>query len=253
MVTAAFPLRQHPEWVRGPAHLEGDEVVLREGAAERYLTDESEHRLQLLMDLTSLRDCKPQDVVRFVNRHGLLWHGPKDVGSGKCRESLADWRGEVSHLWLTISFYLILKLAQEIGTARPVRNYLQRLRDPDLDFFYARIPDDDRECLETVSLLLAERITRGMEGCSWTLVAACTLSRDGVREGGPMDFLFGEDPPNLVAAAYAQLAHLLVNKVPVNTCGGCGIMFIPKRAGQKYCSQRCSNRLRKARQRAKEN
>ena len=101
-------------------------------------------------------------------------------------------------------------------------------------------------------MLLAERITREMEGCSWTLVSACSLSRDGVKVGGPTEFLFGEDPPNLVAAACAQLATLIAKKVSFTKCEGCGKLFTPKHASQKYCGKRCSDRVRKAKQRAKE-
>ena len=143
-----------------------------------------------------------------------------------------------------------LKLAQEVGTAKPVRNLLRRLRD--MDFFYAPISDNDVECLEWVSLLIAERITRGLEDCNWTLVAECTLAREGVQEGGAGDFVFGEDPQNLVAAAYAQLASLIANKVAFSECKGCGKLFTSEHGSMKFCSKRCGNRVRKARQRAKE-
>lgn len=249
MVSAEFPLRQHPQWMKGPARIEDDEIVLETEAAETYVLSESEHRERLLMDLAALRDCETRDVVRFVGRHGLLWHGPKDIG-GECRESLIEWRGAVRHLWVTVGLYLTLDLAEEVGEARPVRKYLQDLRG--LGFFHARISDNDRECKETASVVLAERITGGMEGCSWTLVAACTLSREGIKEGGPMDFLFGEDPPSLVSAAYAQFASLIVNRVPFSECEGCGVLFIPEHGSQRYCSKRCSNRARKAKQRARE-
>jgi predicted nucleic acid-binding Zn ribbon protein len=252
MGTDAFRLRQHPEWVRGPAYVEGDEIILYEAAAERYFTDESEHRQRLLMNLIELRDCEPQDVVSFVYHHGLLWHGPEQLGSGECRESLTEWRVAVGNLWVTIGLYLTLNGAWEAGTAKPVREYLKRLRDPDIDLFYERIPDNDRQCLEAASTLLAERITRGMEGCSWTLVAACSLWREGVQEGGPMDFLLGDDPPDLVAAAYAQLAQRLAKKAPFEECEGCGKTFTPEHGRQRYCSKRCNNRARKARQRARE-
>jgi predicted nucleic acid-binding Zn ribbon protein len=251
MSADSFRLRQHPEWVRGQASIEGDEIVLNEAVAERYLTDEYEHRQRLLMDLIALRDCEPQDVVIFVYRHGLLWHGPDHVVSGECREALTEWRVAVRHLWVTIGFYLTLNVAWEAGSAKPVRKYLQRLRDPDIDLFYARLPDNDRQVLEIASTLLAERITRGMEGCNWTFVAACSLRRESVQEGGPMDFLFGEDPSDLVAAAYAQLASLIANKVPLSECEGCGKTFIPKHGRKRYCTKRCSDRVRKARQRAK--
>jgi predicted nucleic acid-binding Zn ribbon protein len=136
------------------------------------------------------------------------------------------------------------------GTEGPSHALLQMLRD--LDIFYAPIPDNDRKCLETVSLLLAERITRGVEGCSGTLVAACSLSRRGVKEGGPMEFFFGEDPPNLIAAGYTQFASLIANKVPFEQCEGCGTLFTPKHGKQRYCSKQCSDRTRQRRRRPKE-
>jgi len=251
MVSFEFPLNQHPDWVRGHAHIEGDNIVLDKESAEEYSILHSGHRPTLLADLTNLRGCEPRDVRGFVSRHGLLRHGPKDLRSGTCQELLSDWRHEVNHLRLSIYFWLSLKLAQETGTAQPVRNFLRRLRDPDIDLFYAPIPDNDQDCLETVSALLAERITDGMKGCSWTLIAECTLAREGVPEGGATDFAFGEDPPSLVAAAYVQLASLIANKSPFRECEGCGKLFTPQHGSQKFCGKRCGNRVRKARQRGK--
>lgn len=73
-----------------------------------------------------------------------------------------------------------------------------------------------------------------------------------MKEGGPNDFLFGEDPPNLVAAAYAQLASLIASKIPFNECEGGGKLFTAKHGSQTYCGKRCGDRVRKAKQRAKE-
>ena len=252
MVSSEFPLNQHPYWVAGHSHIEGDNIILDKESAEEYSIVHSERRPALLADLANLRGCEPRDVVGFVGRHGLLWHGPEELRGGTCLELLSDWRHEVYHLRLTIHFWLLLKLAQETGTAQPVRNFLRRLREPDIDHFYAPIPDNDEDCLETVSLLLAERITDGMKGCSWTLVAECTLAREGVPEVGATDFAFGEDPPSLVAAAYVQVATRIANKVAFCECEGCGTLFTPGHSSQKFCNPRCNARMRKARQRAKE-
>jgi len=65
-------------------------------------------------------------------------------------------------------------------------------------------------------------------------------------------FLLGDDSPNLEAAAYAQLATLIANKVPFHECEGCETMFTPTHGRQRYCTPQCSKRTRKARQRAKE-
>jgi predicted nucleic acid-binding Zn ribbon protein len=216
---------------------------LDEKVAERYLTDESEHREQLLQDLTALSGREPQGAVNFVSRHGLLWHGPEDLGSGECRESLLEWRKVATDLLILIGLYM------NLDNAESMRRYLRTLRD--VDIFWAPIPGDDQLCLEYASIELARGITEGLHGCSWTLTAACTLKRDGVKVGGPEDFLFGEDSPNLVAAAYAQLASVIVNKFPFSECEGCGKLFTPEHGRQRYCSKRCSNRMRKARERAK--
>jgi predicted nucleic acid-binding Zn ribbon protein len=244
MATDAISLKQYPEWVRGPAHIDGDEVVLNEEAAEKYLVDESEHREQLLHDLTALSEYDPQGVVNFVRRHGLLWHGPEHLGGGECRESLTYWQAAAWDLRILIGLYIRLQDAESM------RKYLRSLRDGKI--FWTPIPDDNQLCLEYASIELARGITQGLEGCSWTLTAGCTLKRDGVKVGGPTDFLFGDDPPNLEAAAYAQLASRIVNKAPFNECEGCGTLFTPEHGSQRYCSQRCGNRARKARQRARE-
>ena len=249
MTTALFDQwQQHSKWMRGPARIEGDEVVLDDEVAETYLTDESEHRQRLLMDLYNLGDCDPLVVVTFVRHHGLLWHGPMGPGGSECRESLADWRAEVKHLRVTVGMYVTLKVADEVGRAKPARDYLRYLRD--LDLFYALIPDNDQECLESVSTLLAERITRGMEGCSWTLIEASSLSRGGVKEGGLMDFFFGENPPNLIAAAYTQLASVIANKIPFGVCEGCGKLFTRKHGNKRYCITDCNVSIRQRRSRA---
>jgi hypothetical protein len=243
MAADAISLKQYPMWVRGQAHIDGDEIILDEETAERYLIDESEHRKQLLQDVTALSDYDPRGAVNFVRRHGLLWHGPEHLGSAECRESLTYWRVAAWDLRILVCLYIHLEDAESM------RKYLRTLRDAGI--FWAPIPDDNQLCLEYASIELAGGITEGLNGCSWTLTAACTLKRDGVKVGGPTDFLFGDDPPNLVAGAYAQLASGIVNKISFNECEGCGTLFTPEHGGQRYCSKRCNNRVRKARQRAK--
>jgi predicted nucleic acid-binding Zn ribbon protein len=243
MSTDPISSKQYPVWARGLGHISGDEIILQEKSAERYLTDESQHRERLLQDLIELSEHNPQGALDFVKRHGLLWHGPEHLGSGQCRESLTYWRAVAWDLRILIGLYIRLDDAQSM------RKYLRTLRDGGI--FRAAIPDNDQTCLEYASIELSRGITKGLEGCSWTLTAACTLKRDGTKVGGPADFLFGDDPPHLVAAAYAQLASLIVNKIPFSECEGCGKLFTPKHGSQKYCSKQCSDRVRKVRQRAK--
>jgi hypothetical protein len=243
MGTDPINLKQYRGWARGAARIEGDEIVLDEEVAEEYFRDESDHWNQLLPDFAALRADDPQSAVGFASRHGLLWHGPEHLGSGECRESLLDWRIAATALNVFIGLYINLE------DADLMRNYLSGLRADGM--FWQRIPDDDRLCLEFASAELAGGITRGLQGCSWTITAACTLTTDGRKAGGSRDFLLGDDSPNLEAAAYAQFATLIANKAPFHECEGCGIMFSPDHGRQRYCTLQCNARVRKARQRAK--
>jgi hypothetical protein len=83
-------------------------------------------------------------------------------------------------------------------------------------------------------------------------VAACTSPSENEDESGPTDFFFRDNPHSLEAAAYAQLATLIVNRVPFARCEGCGVLFNPKHGNQTHCTPTCNDRARKARQRAKE-
>ena len=236
--------KQYREWMRGPAGVEGDSIVLDGKSAEKYLRDESEHGEQLLHDLVALSEPSPQDVLTFVGRHGLLWHGPKYVGDEECREFLTYWRAAAWDLRILIDLYI------RLDDAEAMRGYLRALRDAGL--FWAPIPDDDVQCLENASIEIARQVTEVLQGCSWTLTAACTLKRNGKKEGGPTEFRFGDDSPNLVKAAYAQFASMIVNKAPFYECEGCGRFFPVEHGNQRYCETSCSVRTRKARQRAKE-
>ena len=42
MIEVAITLVQHPEWARGPAYVEGNDVILDESRAERYLLHDPE-------------------------------------------------------------------------------------------------------------------------------------------------------------------------------------------------------------------
>jgi hypothetical protein len=69
LVEVAINLVQHPAWARGPASVEGNEVVLDGSRAERYLLHEREQVEQMAFDLAAMafhrsgRD--PQQAVAF--------------------------------------------------------------------------------------------------------------------------------------------------------------------------------------------
>ena len=251
-------------WVRGRARIDGDDIVLYGGTAEPYEIPRLEHGASLLFDLGGLgklgeivdsgEDSKTRliDAVRlkdtgraleFVEAHGLLWHGPRQVGKGEVRESLRKWLFAGLDVSINLATYASIRRSQEEDSAEAVRSYLRAQRDGG---FFKRIamPDDDDDLLEWASIQLAERISRGMAGGAPTLTAACSLSRDGVKVGGAGDFRFGYEPNSLIGAANYQLALLVSRKKLVRECAECGEMFLPTDPRQRE-HKKCGDRRRK--------
>lgn len=242
--------------------------MLPSHAAKEYAVFGSDHATKLMLDLANLanigelvkgtktfdfRLTEPERALEFAETHGLLWHGPKQVGTGELRESLRDWFVAGLELSVTMTTYSLISQSQEEGSekgsAEPVRRYLRTLRD---EGFLKRISlsDDDNELLEYVSIQLAERITRGMAECTPTFIAACGLLKDGTKVGEAVDFVFGNDPGSLVGAANYQLARLASRKKPVRWCEECGEMLVPIDPRQRY-HRKCGNRKRKREERQK--
>ena len=151
-------------------------------------------------------------------------------------------------MFVALALSTFIREAEDNDTAEPVRRFLREMRT--LWGFPARIPDNDCECMEFASTKLAELIHSGLQRCTWGFIAACNLIKNGKKAGGPGEFFFGEDPPNLVVAAYAHLAMLIVNRATFKPCAGCGKLFTPKHGNQAYCETRCQERTKKAKQRA---
>jgi hypothetical protein len=229
---------QYPHWARGPAQIIGDEIVLDENRAQPYFLYEPRELMfdfaELAADLSNL---DPRRAMAFVRRYGLLWHGAEDMGSGKCREPLRDWWIQSHMFALTADLYVRLKEAVKTGSA-------EQLRTSPLDFMKAiegGDPEDDQFCIEAASLYLAEAISFNLKGSHLGVSASLGLD---IERRGPLTFLLTQNPPNLVAAAYAQLAMAMVNRAPMVECQGCGRMFIPESGKQKYCTKSCASTSR---------
>jgi hypothetical protein len=229
---------QYPHWVRGPARIDGDEIVLDEDRAKAYFLYQP---TDLLFDLADIAadpsNLDPRRATAFVRRYGLLWHGAEDLGTGRCRESLERWWTESYALAVTTDLYARLREAVATDSAHPLRampfDFMQFIEGGD--------PEDDEFYIESASLVLAEAISLKLEGCNVGI--ASSLGVD-VEQRSPLHFLLAQNPPNLVAAAYAQLAMAMVNRIPIEECQGCGRMFIPKSGKQKYCTPTCASTTR---------
>jgi hypothetical protein len=229
---------QYPHWARGPAQIDGNEIVLDEDRAQSYFLYEP---TDLLFDLADIAadpsNLDARRAVAFVRRYGLLWHGAEGIGTGECREPLEEWWTESYKLAVTTDFYIRLRKATTMGSAEPLRT----MPFDFMKFMGGGDPEDDEFYMEAASLFLAEVISLNLEGCNVGI--ASSLGVD-VERRGPLNFLLAQHPPNLVSAAYAQLAMAMVNKAPMEECQGCGRMFSPKSGKQKYCTESCASTSR---------
>jgi ribosomal protein S27AE len=113
------------------------------------------------------------------------------------------------------------------------------------------MPSELEKPQEGMSILLGERINAGLQGSKQTFVAACSLNRDGEKVGKAGDYRYSVDPSNLVAAAYYEFASLVVTKRRFRYCAGCGHYFVAHHGNRIYCDERCWERTRKRKQRAR--
>jgi hypothetical protein len=228
MVEVAITLVQHPEWVRGPAIVEGDEIILDESRAETYWLHGSEQVEQMAFDLAAMafhrsgRD--PQQAVAFVRRYGLLWHGTDKLGSGSCREPLNNWWHEAEKLSSLLLTSVKLGEAMREGSAAPVRKYFEELG---IGF------ETDETYLMAATTIAARLINQGMQDTKW-----------GMEVIEPGELRLTHYPPNLVSAAYANLSALISKKVEFKECPGCGRVFPPASGKQKYHDEDCATRTR---------
>ena len=72
----------------------------------------------------------PQQAVVFARRYGLLWHGPDLLGTGTCREFLADWWVAAEKLSTLLLLSVWLGEAVREGSAAPVRRRFEGLGMP---------------------------------------------------------------------------------------------------------------------------
>ena len=238
--------QQYPAWVRGPAHMVNDEVVLDEGRAEPYLMRGTEDLMFDLADLAAdwnKRDTR--DVLAFARRHGLLWHGERDLGTGICREPLSGWWGESRTMAFLMQLSAELNESVRTDSGRPIRKMIGDFPE----MFGASAQEarmqwlalSDQELMHTASMRLAEAVTTKLEGTNMGLVSGAHPS---LRPNGPQIFLLSQNPPNLLAAAYVQFAQTVVSRAPIEECPGCRRRFIPRSGKQKYCTNRCASTSR---------
>jgi hypothetical protein len=224
--------RRAVRWCKGPATIDGAEVVLDEGEAAPYWMFLPS---DVVFDLAELAEV-PGMIPTFVRRYGMLWHGASDLGTNQCRELLEDWFKEIDALRATLGLYHRLGEAVDAGSSAPLRQgefawhpeFVEHATDA--DFF------------ELASLQIAYSVTARLEDCKLGLVS--TMELKNVAEPTPTAFRLSHNPPNLLTAVYERLALLVSGRATVTECPGCGRLFAPESGKQKYHSPSCASTTR---------
>jgi hypothetical protein len=182
---------------------------------------------------SSRRD--PQQVVAFVRRYGLLWHGADKLSSGECRESLEDWWLEAEKLSSVLSMSTKLGESMREGSAAPVLRLFERLVLKEALALSFDSPTAETY-LMAATTIVARLLNQELQGGQW-----------GVATAGPAELQLAYYPTNLVAAAYANIATSVSAKAEFKECPGCRRIFQPKSGRQKYHTPECATRARQRR------
>jgi hypothetical protein len=228
------------EWVRGPAQVLGDEVVLDESRAETYLLDNPEENERMAFALTALpftgQNPSPGAVKDFVRRYGLLWHGHEFLGTQQCRESTQDWATAIHQLTFAGLLYKKLMDSREDQTIMELQGFLRRY-----DQYFRHSGQNQEEYRLHAAALLRTLMNAGLWGSATTKTK--TIWSLVMDESGNLKL--GYFAPDLLTTAYASFAHLMVNKRKMKTCEGCGALFsLMGRSDQKWCKKGCGSTTR---------
>jgi predicted RNA-binding Zn-ribbon protein involved in translation (DUF1610 family) len=252
MMGMSFSTRVPRDWVRGRAHVADGEIILDAGKAETYALRQLDN---LPLDLASLDEGDPEQVVAFVRRYGLLWHGPDKLGKGtlELREYVQDWGHVVALLGNTINFYVDLRKTKKDDPRDTLR------KSTSLFFAHAFMSSlaaeenqqwTDEDYVKLGNELLSAWLDYKIRSC--TLGTVPTAEQDA--RDRPGQVLLAYHPSDLETAAYAELAMLIAGQQELRPCKGCGHWFLPTSSKNLYHAPNCSTitRQRKRRQRSRE-
>jgi hypothetical protein len=226
------PVRASINWVRGPAQIQGGEIVIV-GDPEEYWPINHQG---LAFDLAGAGD--PERLIEFVERWGLLHHGDPQ---GELREDVSKMQ-ESAHTFRTLlETYSVLQQAsrKEPGGMEALRS----LRKALALYFESPAASDD-ELKFQASRMIAWRVSKGLRNVGSGLDAASRyISPEG--ETYPEDsFLLAARPNDLLGYAYHDLAMTLARSEPARRCEECGRTFRVTHKRQKFCDERCAGRAR---------
>jgi hypothetical protein len=241
------------KWLRGPARIENDRIVLDVNKAEFY---NPMRQPDVGEELARVRNDR--EALVFTTRFGPLW----DQGTAAMINS--GWPSDSIEKTISLK---ITNLREHAGTLRRIITQVIRVRraakDPKVvkrirdtwNFVLGDRPDElkriqamsDRSILEhemeSVTLLLSSGLGGGI----------CVYDRSVIGEPNcePGQIRIGIQPSTLLDVCYLQVAFALTEGVEFLECERCRTLFQPHDGRQRFCTPTCNAKTRIDRMRIK--
>jgi hypothetical protein len=228
------------QWLRGPANLNDGWVELDRQRAHPYTPMEE---VDLMYDLAAIR--RPPDALAFVQRYGLLRHGP---GADKLRESFAEIETAALTLDTTIAWYL--RIARVVrGDTEDANNAIREMwrLAPKLGEHFDGTAKSDDELIDQATQLVAYWTNQGLIGVESKVTPSAHYTDPRGNRGEAGGFSMSAHATTLLGLAYHQLALTITMRIPLRECVECGRYFEIKDRRQRFCSPTCGSRARQRR------
>jgi hypothetical protein len=221
-------------WLRGPASIDGGNVVLDLAHAEQSWPWSNDD--QLALDLANITTG---EIPEFVACYGLLRSGP---GSERLSEPVQLWLDTAHELRAYLTMAANLERARDIDREDWVEA-TNWLREAAGRLLGEAVQDND-EAQRIVTSAISQKVSEHLAGVELSLGA---LHEYEDAEADPGDFALVALPEDLIGFAYWRVAAMLASKVELRYCGGCHRVFAPRDARQRFHDAACANRHRQRR------
>ena len=248
------------EWLRGPAWVDGDDIVMDGPRAASY---HPLAELEIGMELARVRT--PEDAVAFVGRFGLLYERPPAGRLTKrLREPFRGFETVAEDLSFILDTARLVRRGGD-GDAKAIRHLHKLIRVPEDGRVSVRDDetgeyvtrragdvlspeerfveaDDHTILMHANEYLIAELLNEGMADGP-----GCVHDRAFAGESAPPGKLrFGIRPVSLAGVCYLSVALALTEQAAVGVCADpkCGRPFFIRDRRQRFCDRACGNRVR---------
>lgn len=224
-------ISQHREWLRGPAHMVGEQVFLDRDKATRY---QPSAEPKMLFDLAAIR--RPADAIAFVAEYGLLRHGP---AAPYAQEPFQAWAETAYTFTNLLDLYHLIRAADDGDQAAMATlwdEWSHRIQP-----LLRAAPETNQELLAAASHTLGALVSEGLRDAEIAVDSVWeTTGGEGGRSPDPGAFAFAPRFRDLIGLAYFSLAMMVCLRTPLRVCAYCGRKFAPRSRTQRFHDRQCA-------------